>query len=130
MFKKKRSIKLGKGVKLNLGKKGISSLSVGGKGLTMNFGSKGVKTTANIRGTGISQSATFFGNKNQQAPTAQQNDDGSQRNVGILLGIGTLIFPYIFAWLLLRSGYSTSSRVISFAWMAFLIYSMLTGKTT
>ncbi|MBB1387222.1 DUF4236 domain-containing protein [Pseudoalteromonas sp. SG45-5] len=130
MFKKKRSIKLGKGVKLNLGKKGITSLSVGGKGLTANFGSKGVKTTANIRGSGGSQSATFFEDKNQQAPTSQKNDDNSQRSVGILLSIGILILPYIFAWLLLRSGYSTYSRLISFAWMAFLIYSMFTGTNT
>ena len=125
MFKRKRSIKLAKGVKLNLGKKGVSSLSVGGKGLTMNFGSKGVKATANIRGTGVSPSTTFFGKKDQS--TSQSNDE-NQKSVSLLLGLGIFILPYIFAWLLLRSGYSNSSRVIGFAWMLFLVY-MYGSKT-
>ncbi|AMX03454.1 DUF4236 domain-containing protein [Microbulbifer thermotolerans] len=56
MFKKRRSIKLGKGVRLNVGKKGITSLSVGRKGLAVNAGKKGVKATVNIRGTGLSAS--------------------------------------------------------------------------
>ena len=121
MFKRKRSIKLGKGVRLNLGKKGISSLSVGGKGLTMNLGSKGVKATASIRGTGISQSATFFSPKAKQSNVQVNEQD--LRKVSLLLGLGIIIFPYIFAWLLLRPGYSNVSRVISFTWMVFLIYS-------
>jgi hypothetical protein len=43
------------------------------------------------------------------------------RRVGILLGIGILFIPYIFAWLTLRSGYRTKARAISLGWMAFVI---------
>ena len=38
--------------------------------------------------------------------------------MGALLGIGILFLPYIFAWALLRSGYSARARTISFSWLA------------
>lgn len=119
MFKRRKSIKLGKGVKLNLGKKGISSVSVGGKGLTMNFGSKGIKATASIRGTGLSTSAMISGNKSEQ--NTNNPSDEQQKNVGLLFGFGIFLLPYICSWFLLRSGYSASSRLISFSWMAFMM---------
>jgi hypothetical protein len=40
------------------------------------------------------------------------------RNVSFLLGLGILFFPYIFSWFTLRAGYTTFSRVVSFAWLA------------
>jgi len=43
------------------------------------------------------------------------------RNVSVPLMIGIVLAPYIFAWFLLRQGYSKKSRVISFSWLAFLI---------
>ena len=53
-FKLKKSIKLLPGVKLNLGKKGISSVSIGKRGATVNINNNGVQTTLGIPGTGIS----------------------------------------------------------------------------
>ena len=53
-FKFRKSIKLLPGVKLNLGKKGISSISIGKKGATINISKKGIKTNLGIPGTGIS----------------------------------------------------------------------------
>ncbi len=53
-FKFRKSIKLLPGVKLNLGKKGISSISIGKKGATINITKKGIKTNLGIPGTGIS----------------------------------------------------------------------------
>ena len=44
-----------------------------------------------------------------------------KRKVGAALGIGILILPWIFAWFLLRRGYSVVARVISFSWMAIII---------
>ena len=49
----RKSIKVGKGVRVNIGKKGISSLSLGGKGLTLNASEKGIRATGSIPGSGI-----------------------------------------------------------------------------
>jgi hypothetical protein len=43
------------------------------------------------------------------------------RNVGLLLGIGILLMPYVFAWFLLKSGYSTRSRIVAFGWMGTIV---------
>ena len=55
-FRLKKSIKLLPGVKLNLSKKGISSVSLGTRGAKVNINKNGVKTTVGIPGTGISYS--------------------------------------------------------------------------
>ena len=68
MFKKRRSIKLVKGVRVNVGKKGVTSVSLGGKGLTLNASKKGLKGTASIPGTGISTSGYITkGNVNSES---------------------------------------------------------------
>ncbi len=53
-FRFKKSIKILPGVKLNLSKKGISSLSIGKKGATININDKGVQASLGIPGTGMS----------------------------------------------------------------------------
>jgi hypothetical protein len=53
-FRLRKSIKLLPGVKLNLSKKGISSVSIGKRGATVNINEKGLQTTVGIPGTGIS----------------------------------------------------------------------------
>lgn len=53
-FRLRKSIKLLPGVKLNLSKKGVSSVSIGKRGATVNINKKGVQTTVGIPGTGIS----------------------------------------------------------------------------
>lgn len=47
--------------------------------------------------------------------------NGAKRKVGAALGIGIFLLPWIFAWFLLRRGYSIVARVISFGWMAIII---------
>lgn len=42
----------------------------------------------------------------------------------ILLACGIFLMPYIFAWLTLRPGYGRASRIISFAWLAWLVYAL------
>ncbi|HNQ92803.1 MAG TPA: DUF4236 domain-containing protein [Alphaproteobacteria bacterium] len=56
-FRFRKSIKVLPGVKLNIGKKGVSSLSVGGKGFTQNISAAGSKSTVGIPGTGISHTS-------------------------------------------------------------------------
>lgn len=53
-FRIRRSIKIAPGVKLNVGKKGINSVSIGGHGFTKNIGRNGTRTTVSAKGTGIS----------------------------------------------------------------------------
>lgn len=43
--------------------------------------------------------------------------DVSRRKVGVALGIGVFFLPMIFAWFLLRKGYSNLSRVLGFGWL-------------
>lgn len=54
-----------------------------------------------------------------------------QRTVGFLLGLGILLAPYLFSWALLRNGYSTLARVVSFGWCLIVligVYSTHLGK--
>jgi uncharacterized protein DUF4236 len=53
-FRFRKSIKILPGIRLNVGKKGINSVSVGGRGATTNIGKHGTHTTYSIPGTGIS----------------------------------------------------------------------------
>lgn len=59
-FRFRKSFKLAKGVRVNLGKRG-ASLSLGGRGATVNVGAKGVRGTVGIPGTGISYSTPLSG---------------------------------------------------------------------
>lgn len=43
------------------------------------------------------------------------------RRVGAPLGIGIFMMPYIFAWLLLRRGYSRQARFLAFGWLGVLV---------
>ena len=51
-----KSLRIAPGLRINLSKKGLSSLSVGGKGLTYNIGRKGTRATGGIPGSGLSYS--------------------------------------------------------------------------
>ena len=50
------------------------------------------------------------------------------RKVGVLLGIGILLAPYIFSWFTLRKGHTTLSRVISFIWFGIAIVILLVNS--
>lgn len=61
-----------------------------------------------------------FNNAQQSVPT---------RKVGAALGIGILLLPWIFSWVLLRKGYSVVARLVGFGWMvAFFTFVMLSGS--
>lgn len=49
----RKSIKIAPGIKINLGKKGISSVSFGGRGAHINVGKRGTNLTTGIPGTGL-----------------------------------------------------------------------------
>jgi hypothetical protein len=43
------------------------------------------------------------------------------RKVGILLGIGIFVMPYIFSWFTLRKGHSTLARGLAFGWFVLVL---------
>ena len=50
----RKTIRLLPGVRLNVTKRGINSLSLGGKGASYNIGKEGTRTTLGLPGTGLS----------------------------------------------------------------------------
>ena len=129
-------------MRINLTKKGVSSISVGKRGATVNIGKKGTRGTVGVPGSGLSYSSyqAHAQLKNQNPP--QPRDDTNilsstrlptlpiqainpaQKQVSFLLGIGIFLIPIIFAWFTLRQGYSTVSRAISMVWLVLYIYAM------
>lgn len=52
----RKSMRIAPGVRLNFGKKGLTSVSVGRAGATVNLNADGAKTTVGLPGTGLSYS--------------------------------------------------------------------------
>lgn len=127
-FNFRKSLKIVPGVRLNITKKGVSSVSLGGKCAHVNLGKKGTRTTVGMPGTGLSYSS--FSPKQAKSETTRNKllrpplpfMPKFERRVSILLGIGIFIMPYIFAWFTLREGYSKLARFISFGWLLFLVF--------
>lgn len=53
-FRYRRRIRVGKGLYVNLGKKGITSVTVGRRGASMNVNRKGTRESIGVPGTGLS----------------------------------------------------------------------------
>ena len=125
----RKSFKIAPGVRLNVGKKGISSVSVGGNGVRVSLGKRGTRTTVGIPGTGLSYSSVKSNktqppplpNNHQPQPFAATTQFNNYRKVSFLLGFGIFFMPYIFAWFTLREGYSSKARWISFIWMILIV---------
>lgn len=45
----------------------------------------------------------------------------ASRKVSILLVIGVVVFPYIFAWFLIRKNYSVNARTAGFCWLGLCV---------
>jgi Protein of unknown function (DUF4236)/Bacterial SH3 domain len=50
----RKSFRIAPGIRLNMGKSGFTSLSIGGRGATLNLGKRGVTSTVSLPGTGLS----------------------------------------------------------------------------
>ena len=69
-FRFRRSVRLMPGVRVNFGKRGIST-SLGGRGATVNIGRKGPRATVGIPGSGLSYSTRLFsGGRSRRAGLA------------------------------------------------------------
>ncbi|EPU8564054.1 TPA: DUF4236 domain-containing protein [Yersinia enterocolitica] len=58
-FKFRRRIKIAPGININIGKRGITSATIGKRGASVNIGKKGTKATVGIPGTGMSWTETL-----------------------------------------------------------------------
>lgn len=99
----RKSFKVAPGVRLNVGKKGISSVSVGGKGARVSVGKKGTRTTVSAPGTGLSYSS-FKPHKTKDQKQAQQNNfmgsTNSSKPDWVVMGIVGFIILVIFIWVI------------------------------
>ena len=73
----RKSVRIAKGVRLNVSKSGVSA-SFGGHGFTTSVGKRGVRATAGIPGTGISYSTKVGGGSRSSARTSQAGPSKSQ----------------------------------------------------
>ncbi|MDA3542805.1 DUF4236 domain-containing protein [Acinetobacter sp. AOR18_HL] len=129
----RKSIKIAPGIRVNISKKGLSSVSVGGKGARVNVSKKGTRTTVGIPGTGLSYTTNTSykkskGTLNDPIHLIQQEGLGKEKRnilVSILLWIGILWAPYIFAWFTLQRKYSNTERFIAFGWLIIVVIAML-----
>jgi ATP-dependent Zn protease len=124
MIKFRKSIKIAKGVKVNLTTKGISSVSLGGNGATVNLGKDGAKATVGLPGTGLSHTQNLTSNSRKSLNPQSNETPSEAKKVSLFLGLGILIMPYIFSWLLFRKGYSFFARFVSFSWLTIFIYTI------
>jgi hypothetical protein len=58
----------------------------------------------------------------------QASVERSRKSVGILLGTGIFLLPYVFAWLTLRKGYSALARVLALGWLAVMVYALFEDR--
>lgn len=104
-FNFKKSFKIAPGVRLNVGKKGISSLSVGGKGARLNIGKKGTRTTVGIPKTGISYSSYSSHSKPKQKRREPDFNNpnnlwGYPKSEWVGAGIVGFIILMMFIWII------------------------------
>ncbi len=87
----RKSLSLGKGIRLNVGKRGLG-LSAGVKGLRVGFGNRGVYTSAGIPGSGL-YTVNYFGRGSKYSGKIITKSGSSLGGVFILiLGIIGFIF--------------------------------------
>lgn len=105
-FRYRKSIKLGKGVRLNINK-GSVSMSVGGKGARVTVNSKGRKTTTvGLPGTGISYQTTSSTKSNKHKNVPMQTSAAStESSLTVMRAIGVTLIPlgalcFAFNWLI------------------------------
>jgi uncharacterized protein DUF4236 len=101
-FRFRKSVSILPGVRLNFGKQGFSSVSVGRKGFTMSAGRRGTRTTVGLPGTGLSYSWTHRSRLRRDRPGAGDGTPPSSHTrtwVGSVVLVGLLLVGYVLTWL-------------------------------
>lgn len=97
-FNFRKSFKIAPGIRVNVSKKGISSVSIGGKGASVSLGKKGARSTISAPGTGLSYST-----QHKYSSDQQQHSDHSPNvratGFGKLFLIGFVVV-FLMIWIL------------------------------
>jgi hypothetical protein len=80
----RKSVSIAPGIRVNMGRGGITSLSVGGRGGTLNIGKRGVTSTSSIPGTGLSYQHRW----RRRAASSSSGSKSGGPILGLLLLIG------------------------------------------
>lgn len=73
----RRSVKLLPGIRMNMGRKGVTSFSFGGRGMTVNVNKRGTKTTYSLPGTGLSYQTQRTGHPTGKPQVTVSRSPGS-----------------------------------------------------
>ena len=85
----RKSVRIAPGVRMNIGKRGVSSISAGG----FNFGKRGVYRNISIPGTGISYRAKVVGRSKTKPTKSRPSKTAKRMSVAIkLLDDGSVVF--------------------------------------
>ena len=96
-FRFRKSFRIAPGIRVNISKKGLSSLSIGGRGATVNVKADGEsRVTVGIPGTGMSYSERIGGEGDAGggAPASSGSELGPVTTFILLLG--AMAFLYLF----------------------------------
>ncbi|RYZ79759.1 MAG: DUF4236 domain-containing protein [Moraxellaceae bacterium] len=99
-FRFRKSLKIAPGIKLNIGKKGISSVSIGGRGATVNINRKGTRSTIGLPGTGLSHSSYKPHRDPNHTPPALADNPPIQDSQKTLSWITIALWLIVFAVLI------------------------------
>ena len=123
----RKSIKIAPGVRLNFGKKGIST-SIGKRGVGVTFGPTGATTHINIPGTGISYVEKIGTCKNKQKDTSDNTISKPNGTISCLVCLLFLLVIVItvgiqikFGWVPLIFGGSIIICVMVILYLAFAL---------
>ena len=117
----RRSIKIGKHTRLNLGKKGMS-ISTGVKGARVTVNNKGrVTRTVGIPGTGIYNTKQYKLKSTENRITEKQKQQYPLSAIlfGIVFGIT------LFSFLMGAIGFLTGFRIIVISFIAVIVYTVI-----
>lgn len=93
----RKSFRLTPGVRINLGKSGITSVSVGERGATVNLGTRGVTGTVSLPGTGLSYRHRFGGPANQSVAQATGGTPAPPPGTPVAAGSAPVIIGAVVA---------------------------------
>lgn len=96
----RRAFRIAPGIRLNMGKAGLTSISLGGRGATLNLSKRGATSTVSLPGTGLSYRHRHKSSSSVQPPVLAAGR-GSGRPVAI--GAGVFAVGVIGGYLALRS---------------------------
>lgn len=103
----RKSFKIAPSVRLNIGKKGVSSVSVGGKGARVNVTKEGTRTTLSSPGTGLSYSSYKPHNQKAQKTNRQPDYNNPDNILGYpkseweILAVVGFIILILFIWIII-----------------------------